>query len=182
MSTCRTMLPFGGAAELAALPQMLGQRIDQLLVASLLPAAEMGYCGWSCLGGGLTLASSAVTALVFPTVAAMTTRNARRVYIRQAGGRGLFGVSFGPAVRMAEVLLLGMCLQGAVDLLQVALKGIRKPSAVFRGRSISLCIAVVFMIVLLPRYGAVGAAMAFVVGQAFLTLLLARAWSAARED
>lgn len=199
LATSRRMLRFALPAQMSTLPRLIGDKVDQLLVVSLLPAESVGYyavaMAWA---SSLGLASSAVTSLVFPKVAGMKDRKAQKAYVRRCvlavlmlsvsfgGGLAilapwvipaLFGRAFAPAIPLAEVLLVAAGIQGEVDVYQAAMKGIGKPAAVFRVRAIGLVLTIPILLLALSHYGTLGAAAAVVAAQCGLAWLFVRVWA-----
>jgi O-antigen/teichoic acid export membrane protein len=74
--------------------------------------------------------------------------------------RLLYGAEFGPAVAPARVLLAGMLLAGASGLASAYLYGRGSPGLNSIVLGIGLVITVVLDLLLIPRYGALGAATA----------------------
>ena len=72
--------------------------------------------------------------------------------------RFLFGPQFIPALNMAKILLAASLFQGMNQVCGAALRSLGKPGRTSIAEFAGLFVTVVLLVILLPRFGAVGAA------------------------
>lgn len=188
----RTLLRYGGPLTLASLPALVSGRIDQALLAALVPASELGYyvvaVTWSTAVVPLV---SVGGWLVFPRLAAMSVseryasapkllRAMSGVSVLAGLGVGLsapiavplvFGEAFRPAVPLAVLLSAGsvplVLSQFATDVA----KGLNATKLTVTPQLIGAGITVAGLALLVPSMGVLGAAWVSVAaycGAAFL--------------
>ncbi|GIU83798.1 MAG: hypothetical protein KatS3mg008_0573 [Acidimicrobiales bacterium] len=184
----KRLLRFGIPNVLAVLPTMMNVRLDQVVMAAVLPARELGHYAVAVAWGTLSLpVLLAVGNVLLPRLAAEDDRARRRRMLIRAirGGIVLSGVSgallaasapvavpllFGEAFASAVPAALILCLAGAVHslnwVLREAARGLGRPGAVLRAELTGLAVTVVGLALLLPRFDIVGAALATVLGYA----------------
>jgi O-antigen/teichoic acid export membrane protein len=173
---------YGLPCVLSTLPQFLNLRLDQMLIAALLPPRELGLyvvaVAWS---GAMTPVVNAVAGTLFPAVASQHNPDVR---IRTFG-RGcrlaaalaataavaifvstplaitmLFGDSFSAAVAPALVLVPAGALAALNGVTEEGLRGLGHPSEAMLGELVGLTATITLLALLLPRFGIMGAAVA----------------------
>jgi O-antigen/teichoic acid export membrane protein len=77
--------------------------------------------------------------------------------------RLLFGPQYAPALTMARILLVASLFQGVNQISGAALRSLNKPGRTSLAESVGVLVTVVLLVVLLPRLGALGAAIASLV-------------------
>ncbi|MGN6407186.1 MAG: oligosaccharide flippase family protein [Curtobacterium sp.] len=176
------LLSYGGRVWLGALSGIILSRIDQSLLLPLAGAAALGVYAVAVNiadvplivanavrevsfskhsadtdHAGLARAARLTTAVVLVSAAALTA-------VLPAAVPWLFGAEYAEAVPVAAVLLLGLVLGSPGSLAGVGLAAVGRPGL----RSISLGIAavcsIVTLVLLAPIDGALGAAVATLVG------------------
>ena len=194
------LLRYGLPTCLAAVPQQLNLRLDQLLMATFLPADTLGLyvvaVAWS---GAFSALLTSVSQVVFPRLAATHAQQVQaetlyrtlRLCVLSAAMLAvvllaltplvlpvLFGVVFMSAVPAALVLVVAA---GVASLNQVAsegLRGIGAPKLPMVAEFIGLGTTVVMLALLLRRYELMGAAVAslasYLLTLATLVFLIAR--------
>jgi O-antigen/teichoic acid export membrane protein len=192
----RPMVGFGVPSALTTVPSMLNFRLDQMLMAAILPAEMLGLylvaVVWSlslspCLG--------AVATTLFPHVASHAgSERQRRAFIdvvKLSGAAALlaaaglalmtpwilplvFGPEFAPSVPAALTLVLAAAALGFNQVLEEGLRGLGRPTAVLWSEVVGLAISVVLLVLLLRPLGIIGAALASLCGYASVTALLLR--------
>jgi O-antigen/teichoic acid export membrane protein len=175
----RKMVVYGAKVQVGSLSQIANLRLDQLLMAALLPPAQLG----------LYVVAVSVTNLVgvlpFATRLVVTSRVARangshehrdgledklRLYWTLNVISGvlllvlappaialLFGPAFIPAILAAEILIVGAVFVGGKEILTGPAYGLGTPTLVSQGEILSLGVTAVGLAVLLPAWGIVGA-------------------------
>jgi len=195
------MLQYGAPCVMTSLPQMLNLRLDQMLMAALLPPRELGLyvvaVAWS---GAVSPILTAVGAVMLPTVAAAADRE-HAVRRFGAGTRAtslmacltsaavaasaplaivfLFGAAYRGAIPSALVLAPAAGVLGVNFTLQEGLRGLGRPYLVLRAEVLGLVVTGIALAAMLPTLGIFGAALASMGGYvAVMVLLLAGARSA----
>ena len=194
VSMWRPMLRFGVPSALTSVPYTLNLRLDQMLMAALLPAAMLGLYAvavvWSM---ALSPLFSAVAVVFFPHVASVPERRAQvRSFVAVArlacgltvaaglGGAAvtpwmlpaIFGEAFEPALDAAIILMFGSALLGLNQVLEEGLRGLGAPSAVLWSELGGLAVTALVLPPLLRSYDIVGAAIASLIGYAAVAALL----------
>lgn len=200
-ATAGTMLRYGAPCMMTGMPQMLNLRLDQMLMAALLPARDLGlYVAAVAWSGAAAPILNAVGAVMTPAVASAmdVAHGARRL---AAGTRVtsalaivicitlavvtpiaipiLFGERFRASIPAALVLIPAAGVLGLNQVLQEGLRGLGRPYAVLRAELVGLAVTAVALIVMLWPLGIMGAALASLGGYAaVMAALLAEARSA----
>ncbi|MBI4454607.1 MAG: oligosaccharide flippase family protein [Acidobacteria bacterium] len=195
------MLRFGIPATLTVAPQLLSVRLDQLMMAALLPAEALGlYAVAATWGGSFVQLLSAVASVIFPRVASSSDSDrARATFARTVrlsvvlalpigvllacgaplGIPLLFGTGFLPAVLPAVILVASGVVHGLNQIIEGGLQGLGLPRTAAVAETTGLGVSAASLIVLLPRYRLTGAAAASLVSS--LATLLLLLWSAQHE-
>jgi O-antigen/teichoic acid export membrane protein len=188
----------GARLQLGFVVQVLGGRVDQVVIAVLLDSAALGlYAAAMTLILGLLQLAASVSQASFPRVLALIDRAARVQAVRRTlalvlGGilaaavalavladlvvRLLFGPDFLPAADLVRLLLVGIVPHASRDVLAMALKSEGRPLAAGQAETLSLIFFVLALALLVPRHGAAGAAAAYAATQ--WVVALAMAWHA----
>ena len=178
--------------------QFLNLRLDQLMVPFFLSVASAGvYFVAVRLAESLSLAGSAVGALLFPEVAraadtsatSVTERAVRLTVIATAAGALVLGlvadpfvaITFGPpftdGTTALRILLVATLPLSVLRVLAGDLKGRGRPGTVSIAMGIAMGLAVVLNAILIPAFGIEGAAMASVVSYSAGALALVAAFT-----
>jgi O-antigen/teichoic acid export membrane protein len=192
---------FGLKAAVAGWASIVNLRLDVLIMSTSVSAAQIGFYGIAN-NAMLPIATIAAAAagLLTPAVArlgsdavAQTTLITREVsrYVRLSmlGAVGLaavapflipalFGRAFGPAVVLVWILIPGYLARVWAGLITAGAIGMRRTRVGNAIEGCSLVVTVVLLPFLLPRYGAVGAAVTSTV--AYLAAGITAAWSLRR--
>ena len=180
------MLHYGLPCMMTGVPQMLNLRLDQMLMAALLPPHLLGLyvvaVAWS---GAAAPLLSAVGAVTTPAVASAADRaqGARRM---AAAARGtavlalvlcmalavltpfaiviLFGEGFRASISAALVLLPAAGVLGFSFVLQEGLRGLGRPYAVLKAELTGLVVTGLALAAMLRPMGIIGAAIASLLG------------------
>lgn len=181
------LLRFGVPAALGAFPQTLNARVDQFTLAAVSSstvvgyyAAAAGYC-WAVVP-----LSQALANLLFTRVAATRDEESRRRVLESTVRLGVSAVlvsglgawllagwalpllntdEFGPAVRIARILLVGAVLQSVTFLLEEGTRGLGLPRIAMVAELVGLGTMGV-LLALVARRGAEAVAWASVAGYA----------------
>ncbi|HEX2659003.1 MAG TPA: polysaccharide biosynthesis C-terminal domain-containing protein [Polyangia bacterium] len=178
----KELLRYGLPSALMIPAGLLNLQLDQMLMAAWLPSRVLGLYAVSVSWSGLlSPAFSALGSIVFPTLAAAHDRAAQRSLVGRSFrlavilvillGIGLalvtplliplfFGKAFGPAVPTALLLVLAGMVLSLNNLSGEILRGLGAPRWPLFSQLAGLPVTVILLVVLLPRWSLVGAAVA----------------------
>jgi O-antigen/teichoic acid export membrane protein len=177
----RRVASYGLRGQVGGLMTLLNLRLDFAILGAMAGPAVLGsYAVASKYAELLRLPGTAITWVCYPRLAKLSeteaAQTARRMIRPALIGiavaaipvalltspvmRLLYGAEFGPAVDPARVLLAGMLLAGASGVASAYLYGRGSPGLNSIVLGIGLVITVVLDLLLIPRYGALGAATA----------------------
>jgi O-antigen/teichoic acid export membrane protein len=186
----RGAVSYGTRAWLGDAANLSNLRLDQLLMAGLVPAKELGLYAVAVTLAGLTgIFSQALNILILPFVAGgagSTVRRILRITLFGTAGMSaiiglaaprlisvLFGHAFAASAGLAQVLLVGAVLLAGTGVLNAALNGAGHPGDTALAQGLGCAATVPALIVVLPSAGAMGAALVSVAsyGIVFVVLL-----------
>jgi len=190
----KPMLGFGLPCVISTMPQILNFRLDQMLMAGLLPAQLLGLyvvaVAWSSATGPLL---SALGAVLFPRVASQQTREQRAQALAQGSRMAilaslilavavtaltprmvplLFGPRFAPAIPAALVLVVAGAISAFNLVTEEGLKGLGYPAAVMWAEFGGLAVTLVCLWLMLRPLEIMGAALASLFGYSAVTAVL----------
>ena len=191
---CGSMLRYGLPCMMTGMPQMLNLRLDQMLMAALLPSRQLGLyavaVAWSGAGIPLLSALGAVTA---PTVASAAD-HWQRVQRLAATARVtalialvlcltiilvtpfailvLFGEKFRGSITPALLLVPASGVLGINQVIQEGLRGMGHPYAVLQAELAGLVATVIALALILRPMGGVGAAISSLLGYSTVSVVL----------
>jgi antigen flippase len=173
----------------------LSQQIDQVLVVGILSASSMGlYVIALSSSRVLQILHSAVVTVVFPNASGLEQGRAVGMVARAARISTLiatvfaaaliaalpfliplfYGRAYAGAIGVAQVLTLEALIGGLAYVLAQAFMASNRPGMVTAFQGLGFCVAVPCMLVLMPRLGLMGAAVALLIStSARLAFLLA---------
>lgn len=171
----RAAAAFGAKSWLSTLAGTANNRLDQVLMAGLVTSRELGFYAVAVAVGGMTNSLvGAVSNALIPGVATGDVDLAARSCRITAGTVALaglllavvtptmlpfvFSADFTDAVPMALILLVASVPMAAAFVLTFALNAAGDPGAAMRAELVALAFTVPALIVLLPAYGGIGAA------------------------
>ena len=181
LSACRLLLGYGFRSAGIDLLGALALQIDQVLVVSLLAPAAMGaYVVVLSLSRMLNLFQTSVVMVLFPRAAGKSAEQIRETvglcvrvssYVTLASAVGtaligptlirlLYGPSYLTALTALRILLIEIVLQGGVSIMAQAFLALGRPGIVTILQATGLSISIPLMLVLIPRLGLNGAALA----------------------
>jgi antigen flippase len=194
LSLAKPLLGYGIPLVCASVPQTLNLRLDQLLIASMLPAPALGLyvvaVGWS---GAITPLLHAIANLLFPRIAGSASlEDSAYMFGRviRIGGMAalvlggllvaitpavlplIFGTAFRPSIFSACILVGASAISGINVILEEGLRGLGNTWAILTSEGVGLISTVISLIYLLPRQGIVGAAIGSVLGYAVTSIVL----------
>jgi len=189
-----SMLRYGLPCMATMAPQSLNLWLDQMLMAALLPARQLGLyvvaVAWS---GAVSPLLGAVAAVTMPAVAASSEKQqrARRLAasVRATAGLAfvlaiagaavtplaivvLFGERFRASIPAALVLVPAACVLGLNLVLQEGLRGMGQPYAALQAELTGLGMTTLALVALLRPMGIIGASIASLLGYSTVTLVL----------
>ena len=193
-STWKPMLAFGLPTALASVPGILNLRLDQMVMASTLSPERLGlYATAVAWASAVQPLAAAVGTVLFPRVATerdSENRAARlqegvRLGVLVAGSLGIviaiatpvalpiaFGPTFAPVVPVAMVLVLASSIWSVNGVLEEGLRGLGRPRYVLLAQTLGIVLIIPALVLLLPAFGIMGAAIASVVAYAAVMVML----------
>jgi len=186
---------YGLRAQVGGVVTLLNLRLDFLLINVMTGPAVLGvYAIGSKFAELLKIPSLALTYVLYPTYSRDDQQTAAlkaRQLIPRAGGLAaaaivplwlaatyvipaLYGADFRGAIRPAHIILLGLALEGVAAVITAFLYGIGRPGLNSWGASAGLAVTLALDLLLIPRFGATGAATASAI--AYATSALALVW------
>ena len=187
----KPMLKFGASNMAATAPNALNSRVDQLILAVMVPASALGQ--YSVAVSISILATPLITAfgyVAFPSLARgesvqdtikLVTRGSLLLSITICGviaacGPWLVPLLLGRAYHSVTILLLILAPGAAVvavnQVLGDVVRGLGRPGIVARCEWLGLVCTVIGLLLLVPRWGAVGAAVTSTVTYLVVFILL----------
>ncbi|HVO27021.1 MAG TPA: oligosaccharide flippase family protein [Candidatus Margulisiibacteriota bacterium] len=188
------MLRYGFPSMLSGVPQVLNLRLDQMLMAALLPAETLGlYVVAVTWSGGVGLIPNALGTVLFPKTASQEEPRERRVVFAQgirlavlsagvvaivvAGVTPvalplLFGEKFAASVPAALVLVVAAAIAAVNLVLEEGLRGLGQPALTLWAETGGLVVTGISLLFLLKPLGIMGAAIASVLGYGAVTVTL----------
>jgi O-antigen/teichoic acid export membrane protein len=183
--TMRGLIVYGSKVHVGEILNTVRQRIDQALVALLLPNAELGiYVVALTVANGPLILAQTLSNLAFPKISQQSTVEGKLVvfgrYLRFTIISTavvtlvllvlnpilvplLFGQPFAPAAIVANIMLLGLPAAAAKLMFMQALKAWDRSLVIGQAEIAGLIAAVIALVVLLPMFGTSGAAASLVV-------------------
>ncbi|MBX5468892.1 MAG: polysaccharide biosynthesis C-terminal domain-containing protein [Thermoleophilaceae bacterium] len=189
----RRIAAYGLRAQVGGLISQLNLRLDYIVLTLFAgPAVLGGYAVASKFAELIKLVGMALTYVLYPKFArdgpAKAAVGARRVLPRAAlltvalavplwstAGLvvpGVYGASFEAAVTPARIILLGLLLEGVAGVITAFLYGAGRPGLNSWAMAAGLVATVLLDLLLIPPFGAVGAAAASAVAYTTSTLVL----------
>jgi O-antigen/teichoic acid export membrane protein len=193
LAQARKLSAFGARGQAGNLLSLLNFRLDFVLLAAMTGPAVLGsYAVASKFAEVLRLPSLSLSWVLYPRFAkddaAQAESRARRLIPRAglltvAGAVPLaltagfivpavFGEDFRPAIVPAQILLLGLSIEGIAGVITAFLYGRGRPGLNSLATGGGLVLTVVLDLLLIPRFGAVGAAWASTVAYLSTTGML----------
>jgi O-antigen/teichoic acid export membrane protein len=183
----RSLITYGVKVHVGEVLSSLRQRIDQAVIAYFLPPAELGlYAVALTVANAPLIIVFTLANVAFPKITQQPTPAGKLAvfgrYLRFsmviAAGTVValwilipwllplaFGKPFGPAVPIANILLIGTLPFAAKLLFQQALKAWDRSLVVGRAEVVGLCVAIIAMSALMPAFGLIGVAWSLVLSQ-----------------
>ena len=195
LAVARHVAAYGMRAQLGGVIFLLNLRFDFIVISVLTGPAVVGlYAVASKFAELVKVPGMALTYVLYPRYAKagaeQATARARRLLPRAALATGLgviplalgagllipllYGSEFEPAVAPAQVILLGLCLEGSSGVVTGYLYGVGRPGLNSWAMAAGLAVTVVLDLILIPAHGVTGAAVASAV--AYMTTSVALLW------
>lgn len=199
------LVRYGLQCHANGLAQLCNVRLDQLLIAAVLPVQSLGlYAVAVAWSSGLQPLSSAFGAVLFPEVASRTSRGAQSHAVAYGSRLGiiativvgiavlavtpwavqlLFGESFSGAIPAALVLVITAVVGGVSQVIEGGIRGMGAPGIILQAELARLGVMIVCLLLFLFPWGILGAAFASFAGTSVSTgLLVYRAKRLARVE
>lgn len=190
----RPMAAFGLPSVASSLPQMLNHRLDQMVIAAFLPSHSLGlYVIAVAWGNTISPLLSAIGIVAFPKIAgeqkisrqieilAQTTRLAVFFSLLFGGLLSIitpwvlplvFGDKFQQAVPVALIMVIAGVFWGLNLVLEDGLRGLGQPNLILFAEVSGVIISIIGLIIMLPKFGIMGAAMASLFASCSITVVL----------
>ncbi|MDD5302618.1 MAG: oligosaccharide flippase family protein [Elusimicrobia bacterium] len=203
MGTVRETASYGLYSMLSNLPTTANRNIDQLFIAAMLPAADLGWYAVSASWGSLLApVMYAIGSNLFPRLAGAAADDARRHFavvlkwslLLIAGATIfllaltpiviplVFGQAFAPAVRPARVLVLAGAFLAVNIVLEDGLRGLGRLKVLMVAQLAALAVTLIGLPPALRHGGIMGAAWLSLVSYATASIILVGALSLRRAD
>jgi O-antigen/teichoic acid export membrane protein len=188
------LMKFGVPSASASLSQFFNLKLDQMMVAAILPAQELGvYMVAVSWGTCIPMLSSALAMVVSTQIAGGASHAERNRRFSQGVRNGawmiaaavvllaaatpvgiamVFGRAFQAAVLPAAILVVASGTNALNGVLEELLRGYGRPSATLFAESVAVAVGFPALVLLLPRLGLTGAALASLVGYLSGTVVL----------
>jgi O-antigen/teichoic acid export membrane protein len=195
MGLARRVASYGIRAQLGGVIFLLNLRLDFILLQLLAGPAVLGvYAVASKFAELIKVPGTALTYVLYPRYAREgatgASEKARKLLPRACLATGAavvplalvaglviplaYGSDFEGAVVPAQIILLGLCLEGVTGVITGYLYGVGRPGLNSWAMGVGLVVTVVLDLLLIPPFGANGAAIAS--ATAYLTTTLALVW------
>jgi O-antigen/teichoic acid export membrane protein len=193
-SVITKLVKFGLPSASATLPQFFNLKLDQMMVAAYLPARELGvYVVALSWGTCIPMLSSALGTVVSTQIAAGSSATDRKhsfshgvrnstwmiataVIVLAAatpvGISAVFGRAFQSAVTPAAILVVASGVNAFNGVVEELLRGYGRPAATLWAEGTAVMVGLPALLLLLPRAGLAGAAVASLVGYLTATIVL----------
>ena len=190
----RDVLRYGLPVVGTCVPRLMNFRLDQILMAGLMPPVLLGQyvvaCAWS---GASTPFVHGLSAVLVPDLAGRTDITSQREVFARAsriaflvgaliavvmmatatlGIPFFFGAGFRPAIPAAEILALAGSVAAFNSVLSEGTRGLGRPVPVLRAEILGLVVTVVGLALLLRPFGILGAAVVSLLAYSSTTLWL----------
>ncbi len=189
-----TMFWFGLPCMVSTMPQVLNFRLDQMLMAGLLPARSLGlYAVAVAWSGATSPLVGALSSILLPRVASQPDKEQQSRALAQGNRLAvfaalvaaavvaaltpralplLFGAGFTPAIHSALVLVLASTIATFNVVTEEGLKGLGHPQSVMWAEFGGLAVTVVSLWLMLRPLGIMGASLASLFGYSTVTVFL----------
>ncbi|MCC7275890.1 MAG: lipopolysaccharide biosynthesis protein [Alphaproteobacteria bacterium] len=186
------VLRFAAPLQVGVLVQVVAERLDQVLISQLLTPTDLGlYVAAMAIATIPAIPAVTLGNVAYPRIASIADRGpVTERYLRLsvalaavialllvlAGDRlvaVLYGPAFAPAVPILGWYAAGAVAMAARAILAQAVKAAGRPGLTLQAEMLGLAVDVVALLVLLPRIGVVGAAVAYAAMQGAATVRLA---------
>jgi len=192
-ATAKEIAAFGGRGQLGNMLWLMNLRFDFILLGALAGPAVLGiYAVASKFAELMRLAPTAINYVLYPRFARLeadqATTEARRLLPQSTAltlvltpilavatyiGLPIFyGKAFRSAVTPAEIIIIGLSIEGAAAVASAFLLGRGRPGLNSLGMGVGATITVTLDIILIPRYGALGGAITSAVTYLTTTMVL----------
>jgi len=193
-TTARNLVKFGLPAASATLSQFFNLKLDQMMVAAFLPARELGvYMVAISWGTCIPMLSSALAIVVSTQIAGGASHVERNhkfsrgvrngtwiiagavallVSATPVGITAVFGRAFQAAVIPAAILVVASGTNALNGVLEELLRGYGRPSATLFAETTAVIVSLPALLLLLPKFGLTGAAVASLAGYLGGTVVL----------
>jgi len=193
----RAVLSYGIRSHLGTVSGITNDYLDQGVISIFLPAAQLAYYAIAVsISAPLALVGSSLGMMVMPSVASQPDPEARtanlaryaRVTLAMEAGLGivlmaivplliavLFGLAYEPASPSARILVIATVFLGANRVLSAGVRALNRPLTAGSADLLASVVTVAGLIILIPAFGIVGAAITSLIAYAVTTMFLSLA-------
>ena len=192
-AVARRVAAYGVRAQVGVIVTQLNLRLDYLLLVAFTSPATLGvYAVASKYAELIRIPGAALSYVLYPTFArdggAKARASARRLVPRAglltaglavplwlAAGfliPSVYGAEFDAAIVPAQIILLGLALDGTAGVVVGFLYGVGRPGLTSVAMTVGLAVTVALDVLLIPRFELIGAATASAVAYATTTFVL----------
>ena len=190
----KPMLKYGLPSMAGTVPQFLNLRMDQMLLAALFPAGELGlYVVGVAWSGALAPLLTAIGAVGFPQIAAKRTDYAQKellastirislvfalflalitLAVTPIAVPLLFGSRFSPAIPAALILVVAAAISNFNIILEEGIRGYGQPKHILLAELCGLLITAISLLIFLRPLRIMGAALASLLGYSITTVVM----------
>jgi O-antigen/teichoic acid export membrane protein len=176
------LLRFGVPGVLSSVPQLLNLRVDQLFLLRFVSKEQLGLYVAAVAWASVTApVLAALGSILFPRLAGEADNDRRAAMLAQGiryavllclllgsvvlvatpiGMRLLFGSDFVDGVPAGAILVVAGCVLALNGVIEEGLRGLGRPKEVLYAECGGLAVTTVLLLLLMPPFGIVGAALA----------------------
>jgi len=191
LARVRDLISFGVKLHIGNVATILAAKLDIVVLTFFASAGSLGiYVVAGTVGPVVGLVPGALAMVLYPKSVRSSTAN-RRVILARLLLIGLivtilaspamivvlprliplvFGEAFGPAVPVAELLVLGYLFRGYAGMLVAMVRGAGRPLLASIGQTVGLVLLLLCLVILTKRSGVIGAATAVTLSAAALLI------------
>lgn len=179
-AVARELLNFGYRVHIGTVASFLTARLDLVILAILVPPAELGnYVVSGIPGAALTLIPLSASMVAYPAVVRMRRDAVPATIARCFAVFALmmllaflvdltlplaipffFGPGYQPAIRIGQILTFGLAIRSTTGLLGAVVRGLSRPLSAGLGDIVGLPMFAILLLVLVPRWQGIGAGIA----------------------
>lgn len=180
VNQAKEMLQYGLKVQFGTVSQLANLRLDQTLISAFMPPAQLGLYVTAVSAASLAQVLSTAVRLVITPAIAQTDGLANQIHVLLKSFRAywlfsllnivalalvlpiviplIFGPEFQEAIWPAEIIIFATLFLGAKEVLSGAIQAFGNPWLVSQSEIVALAVTILFLVILLPLWGILGAA------------------------